>query len=161
MTQDDVAVAMQRGGIGWRRATVTAIEGGTRAVAIDEIVMLSQIFGRTLEWWIEEEGHSGRMAVKKSQQVLREVSELLAATSEVTITETDTRVARRLFVKPIDLAKSAYQRWGHSLLEERELRLSDRLAGVGEISESRVKALRGRITRELIVEMSSPGMGIG
>lgn len=159
MTQEDVALAMSAAGIGWRRSTVGAIEGGSRGVAIDEIVLLSKVFDKpSLDWWIgaPEGGATHRTAA--AQDVLRSVADLLDSSSVARVAEIDARAARRLFLKPVDFARQAEDQWGHSLLDERERRLADRVAGA-TVAEAQLRALRGRITRELIDEMSASTVG--
>jgi hypothetical protein len=159
MTQEEVALAMSSAGVGWRRSTVGAIEGGSRGVAIDEIVLLSTIFAKpSLDWWVGAEQGGATHRTAAAQDVLRSVADLLDSSPVARVAEVDARAARRLFLKPVDLAKRAEDQWGHSLLDEREHRLANRVAGA-TVTEAQLRALRGRITRELIDEMSASTVG--
>lgn len=65
--------------------------------------------------------------------------------------EAEHKAARRLGVSPVALAVAAHGRWGHSLTEERDVRVAKE---VGEDPEPRsAQATRAQVTTELIDEL--------
>lgn len=67
----------------------------------------------------------------------------------------ETKAAAALGVDPLEVAKAARKRWGHSLTMERETRVPDRLPGSGAAHKGArtLQALRGHATRALLEEL--------
>lgn len=65
--------------------------------------------------------------------------------------EAEQKVAKRLGVDPIDLARLAHRTWGHGFSEERDRRVADRVSG--DTSPRSKQAHRGHVTRQLTTEL--------
>ena len=76
--------------------------------------------------------------------------------------EAEQKAARKLGVTPQTIAQAAYDRWGRSLTDQRNLQV-EQLEWVDGTSARQVQALRGHVTRELLDEIenlisSNPGI---
>jgi transcriptional regulator with XRE-family HTH domain len=100
---------------------------------------------------------SGVKATGPSSEVLAEarrfgLSDLEIIDRAVTgVTEADRHVARKVGIPAEHVSLAAMSRWGHTLAEERERRLTER-SGEGA-SARQLQALRGHVTRELMTEL--------
>ena len=63
--------------------------------------------------------------------------------------EAEQKAARKLGVTPQTIAQAAYDIWGRSLTDERNLQV-EQLDWVDETSTRQVQAYRGHVTRELL-----------
>jgi hypothetical protein len=66
------------------------------------------------------------------------------------VSDAERHAARKLGATPERVNLAAVRRWGRTLAEERDHRLSERASGV---PARRLQALRGHITRELLTEL--------
>lgn len=66
------------------------------------------------------------------------------------VSDAERHAARKLGTTPERLNLAAMRRWGRTLAEERDHRLSEQ---AGDVSPRRRQALRGHITRELLTEL--------
>jgi transcriptional regulator with XRE-family HTH domain len=178
-TQGDVAHAARIYGLGWTRATVAAIESGARNLSAEELVLLPVLIGEltapsdgTWEVYLElrdlipdddrdleidlAPGEPGGPYPWPWHVVRAILSSQLADAFPASPRpnedldlpgEVEERAAVRLGV-PVDLVMEAsYRLWGHSLTAERDRLMQER---GGDITPSTRRAIRGRITRELV-----------
>ena len=68
--------------------------------------------------------------------------------------EAEQKAARKLGVTPQMIAQAAYDIWGRSLTDERNLQV-EQLDWVDETSTRQVQALRGHVTRQLLDDIEN------
>jgi hypothetical protein len=77
----------------------------------------------------------------------------LTTVARLTRSEAELRAARTLGITPAEMSVAAHGLWGRSLIEERELRLSE--TDEAEAPSRSLRGYRGHITRKLIRDLRS------
>jgi hypothetical protein len=178
--QDQIAAAARRCGLTtWRRYTVTAIEHGRRGLSLFEMLMLPHILETaglgvvTFAQLLPDDDDSpiqiATGVVATTREVRRwmpqtmpprdlsSVAKLVANIDLDVYRAAERHAARRLRVKAETVVTAAQARWGRSLTDERDARVSEgeaRLsAALRDDVARRRQALRGHVTRALLEEL--------
>jgi transcriptional regulator with XRE-family HTH domain len=169
--QEDVARAARGAGLDWSRATVAAIETGRRDLSAAELVylpaVLSTAAGTPFTPYeladLIPDGPDLLLAPNQPaafppdlvRSILRgklgnEVEMArLAHGGGGELGEAEERAALRLGLSVAAVVEASRRLWGHSLTVERDQRVAQR----GELPVESRRAVRGRITRDLIDEL--------
>jgi transcriptional regulator with XRE-family HTH domain len=165
LLQDELArVARQRGLKKWTRSTVTKIEWGHRDLRASELLVLPYVLGVTFEQLIPTTKFADlgldfpKMDTRSLRSVVRgRVPGPLPGPHETPgraePAEAEEKAARRLGWSKGEVTTRALRLWNFSLTGERERRLIKQLRGRSVSPESQ-QAIRGRITRQLLVELA-------
>jgi transcriptional regulator with XRE-family HTH domain len=178
-SQDDLVSRGWQVGLPWSRSTIAALESGKRAVELGEVVLLALILNSTVaellagddvtlvgeetRIWLDDV----RLVLMSDQQAAQEsfpdihtrVSKVRALDgyNRVMLSangEAEQKAARKFGVTPLTIAQAAYDIWGRSLTDERNLQV-EQLDCVDETSTRQVQALRGHVTRQLLDEIEN------
>jgi transcriptional regulator with XRE-family HTH domain len=178
-SQDDLVSRGWQVGLPWSRSTIAALEGGRRSVELGEVVLVALVLDSSVAELLAGDdlatvGDGTRMALEQVRQVLmstprsaqthfpgifRRVSRVHGQDkfSRVMLSangEAEQKAARSLGITPKMLAQAAYDLWGRSLTEERNVQV-DELTADGTSSARQVQALRGHVTRRLLDEIDN------
>ena len=179
-SQDDLVSRGWQVGLAWSRTTIAALEDGKRAVELGEVVLLALILNSSVADLLagddvtlvgEETGiwlDDVRQVLMSDQQAAREsfpdihrrvseVREELDDYNRVMLSangEAEQKAARKFGVTPQTIAQAAYDKWGRSLTDERNLQVQQ-LDWVDETSTRQVQALRGHVTRQLLDDIEN------
>lgn len=175
-------MAAQRLGIEWGRSSVTALEAGVRELTASELlalpsIMLAALIAKHPDDWQQWEDEvqlaafikldssetlelSGSLQLPhmvlagwfdKKHKLVRPQPIVVGSALHVA-GEAERKLARKLGIDPNTVVTAAVKRWGRSLTEERDARVS---ALVDDDTPPRtVQARRGRVTRELLKELN-------
>ena len=172
-SQDEIAANCRTVGLGWSRQVITSIEAEERHLELDELILFAWALADEDEDGLVVGGAvsdllagKGRVRVGERTAPLPLLRRLLSSpadlgapgrlsrsprrsTADVQLAER--RAAEKLGVEPSAIARAAYVLWGRSLSEERDAVVAQR---VGADVDLRVRrALRGRVTRELVEQI--------
>jgi transcriptional regulator with XRE-family HTH domain len=178
-SQDDLVSRGWQVGLPWSRTTIAALEIGKRAVELGEVILLALILnssvadllagddvtlvGEETGIWLDDVRHvlmSDQQAAQESfPEIHRRVSEAKAADGYDLVMlsangEAEQKAARKLGVTPQTIAQAAYNKWGRSLTDERNLQVQQ-LDWVDETSTRQVQAYRGHVTRQLLDDIEN------
>jgi hypothetical protein len=183
LRQEDAAIRVRQLGLpSWLRGTVAQVEVGARRLTLEELLVLALayettpaalIVGRddelvelTENAWITVADLRALWTGQPApvQAPARPIGAAAAARERLKAgrakpaepTEADRRAARRLGMTLEEATAAAMRRWGRTLAEERDRRLSER---AGELSPRQLQAMRGHITRELLAELTTASDG--
>ncbi|MFE5480524.1 helix-turn-helix domain-containing protein [Nocardia sp. NPDC056541] len=158
-SQSECAQRVSAFGLNWAQSHVSAYESGKKASApIEELLILSRIYGVQLHEWFEGEGE---VALTKSFAIGRdEMRDALQGkgkrlksrpvdfTNDVRL-PADESIATRLDIERDEAIRIARKLWGHTATEERD----KRLAHHGTKDPAAMRNLRGGMTKRLANEI--------
>lgn len=160
MPQDEFArLARQRGLDKWTRSTVAKIEGGQRELKAGELLLLPYVLRVALEELIPTTKFAdlgpglSKVETKALRSLLRGSVPNPVSSPVTEPAEAEEKAGRTLGWRVDDVTNRAVRLWGLSLTGERERRLMRQLGGRSVPPESK-QAIRGRITRQLLVELA-------
>jgi len=149
--QEQVAAAARAHGLKWGRATVNAIEHGTRHLTIYELRALPAILAKVGHTTLNgmEIPVDGLLLEIEGQfaddhKAARKLSLLQTVIQEDAVQKT----APRYEISPATLARACLNAWGHGLTQERERRFK---LQHGDVEPT--PALRGHVTRACMAEL--------
>lgn len=156
-SQGECAQKAEQLGLSWKQSHVSNIEKGERqSITIEELVVLSKIYGVPISEWFEGEAE---MKVTKSQALpLSDVRAMLTAKratsrvidfSKAPDYSADASIAKRLGVTQERVTQLSRELWGHHATVERD----KRLAHHGNKEASLMRNLRTGMTKRLAGEI--------
>lgn len=159
-TQREASAFLRERGLAWPPGNIGQLESGKRhSVRVEELVMLSAAYDVQLWEWFEGEGSvyltdDLRIWREEIRQALQGGDvHLLLGTNQISkryVTDEPERAAALQLMMPLGKVQAAAERlWGHSMSEERDLRLPDEPIR----SLRSLQAKRGHATRTLIAEL--------
>jgi transcriptional regulator with XRE-family HTH domain len=171
-TQHDLEREL-RGGLGWTRSYVAAIEAGRKRILVAELIYLSDVLrvapvsllagdgpvrhGDAPPTYLSDvrqvlmtpPGHEPpAMQASEAPAAAAEARARLREDMETAKGEAEQRAAHKLRVHPVVVVTHARLRWGRSLTEERDARV-----GPATGDRRATQARRGWVTRELVAEL--------
>jgi len=178
-SQDDLVSRGWRVGLPWSRTTIAALEVGKRAVELGEVVLLALILNSSVAdllagddltlvgdetgMWLDDVRDVLTSDQQTAQENFPDIHSRVSKAKAVDVHdlvmlsangEAEQKAARKLGVTPQTIAQAAYDIWGRSLTDERNLRV-EQIDWLDETSTRRVQAYRGHVTRELLDEIES------
>lgn len=165
LTQDEFVQRLRMLGLSWKRSNLSALEGGDRPrTSLSELVLVAVAFGRPLDellagpGQVQLGGHVPQVLLDDLRRFVAggtaptQLDALLVnarggARDEVPLAERD--MARRLDVPTSWVLEAAQALWGHTLTEERDMRVE---AMVDTDHENR-RTRRASITKQLEVSV--------
>lgn len=164
MPQDEFARLARRAGLKWTRSTVTKIESGQRELKAAEFLLLPYVLHVRFDELIPTTKFAdlGAGFPKMETKLLRDILRGRVPVSHPGPHETpgraepaeaEEKAARALGWSVGEVNNRSLRLWNFSLTGERERRLLKRLGG-RSASPRTQQAMRGRITRQLLVELA-------
>lgn len=160
-TQTDCARKAHIYGLKWSHSHVSALERGgdtgRSSVTIEELVVLSSIYGVAISQWFEGEGdmviandHTVPLSDVRDLTGKKRISARRAWPREIDIANAkdysaDERIAKRLGLSQDQVTAIATDMWGHHATAEREKRLSEHR----DKPPSEMRTLRAGMTKHL------------
>lgn len=160
-TRDEVSRTAHTFGLAWSYSKLCELEGGTKAVRPEDIFLLIALYTRlcgrpvTLADMIDP---GASIEITPVVQVTgREFVDCYAgravpvyAPPRVVAGLAERQAAKKLGVKPAAVLSTSIATWGRTLTEERDRIVAERHP---DASPDRRRALRGRVTRELLGQL--------
>lgn len=178
-SQDDLVSRGWQVGLPWSRSTIAALEGGKRGVELGEVVLLALILNSSVAellagddltlvgdgtgMWLDDVRDVLTSDHQTAQESFPDIHSRVSKAKAVDMHdlvmlsangEAEQKAARKLGVTPQTIAQAAYDIWGRSLTDERNLRV-EQIDWVDETATRQVQAYRGHVTRELLDEIES------
>lgn len=168
-TQDELARSLRQFGLELSRSALAGIESGSgRSLDLGEIALICSACEVSVDELVQGDGEvrlTSRSTVDLStlrsllkgepskgrgspQVIVFAVSDIERAA----LGDAEAKAARKFDVEPVHLSQAAFLVWGRSFTDERDLRVAGR--ATQSASTRTLQAVRGRVTRDLIEELS-------